>query len=75
MFEATQNKDGRPGVAPIFKATHVHKKTGGRYAELFRGTREHDLEPVVIYQATLDSTIWVRPASEFDDGRFEPVCN
>lgn len=54
-----------------------HKKRGSTYVEIGRGRMqmngELDNEPVVIYIADNDGSIWVRPASEFDDGRFERV--
>ena len=50
-----------------------HKKTGGLYTEMARGKLEADLTPMVIYRAHKDGTVWVRPVSEFDDGRFEKV--
>ncbi|MCA0404903.1 MAG: hypothetical protein LCH39_01960 [Proteobacteria bacterium] len=53
--------------------TYRHKKTGGSYVELMRGTIEADLSPCVIYCALKDGSIWVRPVQEFDDGRFEPI--
>lgn len=54
-------------------ASHQHKK-GGYYLELCRATLESDLTPVVVYKAMKDGTVWVRPASEFDDpARFKPL--
>lgn len=51
-----------------------HVKSGGIYVVLvYDATREHDLEPVVVYRACADGRIWVRPAIEFFDGRFEIV--
>jgi len=49
-------------------------KSGGIYVVIaHEATREHDLEPVVVYRACSDGRIWVRPAIEFFDGRFEIV--
>jgi hypothetical protein len=51
-----------------------HRKTGGLYTVLYDdATREHDLEPVVVYRALKGGRIWVRPHSEFFDGRFEMI--
>jgi hypothetical protein len=50
-----------------------HVKTGGIYAERGRGKMEATLEPVVIYENVNAEEIWVRPAAEFDDGRFKRV--
>ena len=54
-----------------WRPTHQHRK-GGRYRELMRGFREHDLEPIVIYEGE-DGTVWSRPAAAFDDGRFSEI--
>lgn len=54
------------------RPTHRHRK-GGLYQVLMRGVHEKDLQPVVIYRATSDGAVWVRYASEFDDGRFTPI--
>lgn len=54
------------------RPTHRHRK-GGLYQVLMRGTHEKDLQPVVIYRATAGGAVWVRYASEFDDGRFTPI--
>jgi hypothetical protein len=52
--------------------THVHRKSGGRYRVLRRGAIERDLTPCVVYEGA-DGRVWVRPAAEFDDGRFLPI--
>lgn len=49
-----------------------HRKTGGLYEELHRALVERDLTPVVVYRGE-DGQVWVRPAKQFDDGRFEPA--
>lgn len=50
------------------KPTHQHRKSGD-YQEIRRSLLEADLTPAVVYRAK-DDAIWVRPAKEFDDGRF-----
>ncbi|HEY3696512.1 DUF1653 domain-containing protein [Phenylobacterium sp.] len=48
-----------------------HLKTGRIYAVLHAHAElESDRSVVVIYQGVDEETIWVRPASEFHDGRF-----
>lgn len=51
-----------------------HRKTGKLYAVLCRALRESDQEPLIVYMS-LDAhqMTWVRPESEFNDGRFERV--
>ena len=58
-----------------------HKKRGTVYAEIARGCFQTadapalDDQMVVIYQlANGSGVIWVRPAYEFEDGRFERVA-
>jgi hypothetical protein len=51
-----------------------HKKRGTAYEII---TREAIIEatetPAVVYRCLADATVWVRPAEEFFDGRFERV--
>jgi hypothetical protein len=54
-----------------FVATHRHRK-GGVYRLLCYGTNEADRTAVAIYDDA-SGTVWVRPAAEFDDGRFEAL--
>lgn len=49
-----------------------HTKTGGIYSLMMIATREEDLAPVAVYQDA-NGMIWVRPAKDFFDGRFEVV--
>jgi hypothetical protein len=52
-------------------AYYCHKKTGHIYQVLLMAKLEKTLEDVVIYGRGRER--WVRPLSEFLDGRFEPV--
>lgn len=49
-----------------------HRKSGKLFAELHRGALRVDGTPMVVYRGE-DGRIWVRPAAQFDDGRYEPV--
>lgn len=64
-----------PPASPLaragWQATHQHKK-GGYYRLITYGTLESDRSPVAIYDDAV-GTVWVRAASEFDDGRFTPL--
>lgn len=51
-----------------------HKKTGGVYGVVCNATRESDGELLVVYRNVATGERWVRPASEFNDGRFERVA-
>ncbi|MDA8747775.1 DUF1653 domain-containing protein [Litoreibacter sp.] len=53
---------------PYWQATHRHRK-GAKYRVLSHGTWETDRSDVVIYEDE-SRQIWVRPVSEFYDGRF-----
>ena len=61
---------GGEGHPPQYR----HTKSGRRYLLICEDARlEKDLTPVVIYEGMRNGEIWVRPASEFFDGRFEEV--
>jgi hypothetical protein len=65
-------------VDGLFKRVR-HKKRGSEYAVIGHGKIQTDVplkdyDEVVVYQSE-DGTIWVRPVSEFMDGRFENVEN
>ena len=51
----------------------VHVKSGGKYAVQYHVIIEATLEPAVVYykRHADPRETWVRPASEFFDGRFE----
>lgn len=51
-----------------------HVMTGGLYVVLhWEAMIESSMDKDVIYQSLSSCTIWVRPKSEFMDGRFECV--
>lgn len=50
-----------------------HVRRGGQYIVIAQAVREHDLEPMTIYKSVEDGRVWVRPSSEFMDGRFEQI--
>ena len=51
-----------------------HIKTDGIYAVLCPAVIEVDLTPAVLYSKSGgDGTVWVRPVTEFLDGRFEVI--
>lgn len=53
--------------------THRHGKTGGLYRLTDqRVVIEATNTPAVVYEAQ-DGTLWVRPSSEFYDGRFAAI--
>ena len=54
-----------------WRPTHRHRK-GGLYRVVSRAVWEPDRSPCVIYDDAEGNT-WVRPAAEFDDGRFTPL--
>lgn len=54
----------------IFRATHLHLKSGKTVKVIGRGRAEADLTAVVGY-VEADGTFWVRDAAVFDDGRFK----
>jgi len=49
--------------------THRHRK-GGLYRLIARGRIEATLEPCAVYVSVTDDLVWVRPETEFEDGRF-----
>lgn len=54
-----------------WRPTHRHKK-GGLYRVMTDAVNEADRVPVVVYD-DVDGQVWVRPASEFWDGRFTAI--
>lgn len=60
-----------PPDCPAPGTVWVHAKTRGRYIVVCCALREDDLTPCVVYRG--ESGTWVRPLSQFADGRFVPV--
>ena len=58
------------GLRVVAGGHYRHKKTNGVYRVGCIAQMEADLTPVVVYAR--DAEVWVRPLSEFCDGRFEP---
>lgn len=57
------------GLAQVWR----HKKSGGLYRIINHVQIEATMTPAVTYMAIGGGTIWVRPLTEFNDGRFEKV--
>ncbi len=57
-----------------WRPTHLHLKSGGLYRVLREGRIEKDLTPAVVYESEAGD-VWIRPSSEFYDGRFRPVSD
>ena len=51
--------------------THRHRK-GGFYRKIGEGIWEPDRSVVILYDDA-QGRVWVRPESEFEDGRFIPI--
>ena len=51
---------------------YEHRKTGRLYAKCCEARLENDLTPVIVYRGE-DGEYWVRPKSEFEDGRFKEL--
>lgn len=52
---------------------YLHKKSGRLYEVMCNATRESDGVMMVVYRSIATGDRWVRPAAEFNDGRFERV--
>lgn len=52
-----------------------HCKSGGFYRILHHAKIEATLEDVYVYEASSNHTVWIRPVSEMEDGRFIPLTN
>lgn len=52
----------------------LHVKSGGLYMILCdTALLEANMSEVIIYKSLWDGSIWVRPSSEFHDGRFRNI--
>ncbi len=51
-----------------------HVKSGGLYTVEGECMIEADMTPAIIYRSLWDSAVWVRPKSEFYDGRFRNIA-
>lgn len=54
------------------RRTVRHRQNGRLYWELHRGVLRADGTVMVVYRGE-DGRIWIRPAEQFDDGRYEQV--
>lgn len=63
-----QLKNGKPKL-------YRHLKTGGIYEFITDAEMESNLEDVVVYRSVEHKSVWVRPSSEFYDGRFEQYAS
>lgn len=54
-----------------FSKIYRHVKTSNLYVIVCHGKVESNLEGVVIYKSLNSDDVFVRPSSEFYDGRFE----
>jgi hypothetical protein len=52
---------------------YMHKKTGGIYSVICQAHHEKTGELCVVYFNEKTGDRWIRPVSEFNDGRFEPI--
>lgn len=72
---ASSGPDPRADLVAPFSPTHRHIKRGTEYqfideADLQTDKPLSDYEVVSVYRGN-DGRVWVRPSSEFNDGRFE----
>jgi hypothetical protein len=76
--EVIQDFDGNSAVVPAIASKWKHHKRGGEYMvharAILQVADDHlDGSIVIFYVNTEDGSTWVRPVSEFLDGRFEFV--
>jgi hypothetical protein len=61
-------------MAGAKQEVYRHKKSGGIYGVVCNATSEHDSVLLVVYRNLETGERWVRPAEEFNDGRFDRVA-
>lgn len=59
-----------PSSQPRYPGIWAHSK-GGRYRIIGFCIIEASMEPAVQYGSVDNATVWIRPCSEFFDGRFK----
>jgi hypothetical protein len=75
----SQHADNPNVGEPVAKYAEVgewwqHVKTGGMYEVVALGNMESDKTAVVVYRGK-SGFVWVRPSTEFNDGRFTRVVS
>lgn len=60
--------------ASAIRAQRFQHQKGGTYLVRFEGLLEASKERMVVYQSEADGQVWIRPASEFYDGRFSALA-
>ena len=77
LFEEVECFSKIIGQKKTEKKRWQHLKRGSTYIEIGRGRLQIegdlDMTEVVVYMSEEDGLIWVRPVSEFEDGRFESL--
>ncbi|MFT8445091.1 MAG: DUF1653 domain-containing protein [Acetobacter orientalis] len=62
----------------MMEKLYRHKKRGTTYMTMGTATLQiegpHDMTKCVVYMDTRSGSVWVRPETEFYDGRFEEVA-
>lgn len=51
-----------------------HRRSGQLYQELHRGSLHADGTVMVVYRDE-NGRVWIRPAKQFDDGRYAPASD
>lgn len=62
------------GAVGVYAGMEVrHVKTGGCYIVVCEATIEATMTKAIVYRSVKDGETWVRPLTEFCDGRFVGV--